>query len=173
MIPVALDSRPRTATFSLPPRNNSGTGYLVPSAESLAGDAIQVECVTLDPLEQSIGPADLVFSDTEGAELDVLRGAHQYLRRHWPVYVVEVDPRWLARTGAKPTELLDELTALGYETFLLRWFGLRTARSRNVEIGDVLAIPRGRRELVKRITRTIVRAGLMPPVHRLNPLVID
>jgi FkbM family methyltransferase len=171
IIPVALGSRRRTARFSLPPPNNSGTGYLMPTDEAGLGRSIQVQCVTLDSLEQLIGPAEIVFSDTEGAELDVLRGATEYLLRHRPVYVVEVVPRWLARAGVEPKELLDEFTSLGYRPFLLGWFGLRPIRRENVDVtGDWVAIPRDRDILVKRISRYVLRSGLLPPVRGLNPL---
>jgi hypothetical protein len=91
-------------------------GYLMRPDEVAPGRSMKVQCVTLDSLEQSIGPAEIVFSDTEGAELDVLRGATEYLQKHRPVYVVEVVSRWLARAGVGPQELLDEFTALGYPT---------------------------------------------------------
>jgi FkbM family methyltransferase len=171
IIPVAIGSRTHSAAFSLPPLGNSGVGYVMSADEAAPGRSIHVQCVTLDSLEQSIGPAEIVFSDTEGAELDVLRGARQYLRRHRPVYVVEVVPRWLARAGVEPKELLDEFTTLGYRPFLLNWFGLRPVRPTNVGVsGDWVAIPRNHEDLAKRISRSVVRSGLLPPIRGLNPL---
>jgi FkbM family methyltransferase len=45
IIPVALGSRRRSARFSLPPPNNSGTGYLMPTDEAASGRSIQLQGV--------------------------------------------------------------------------------------------------------------------------------
>jgi FkbM family methyltransferase len=171
VIPFALGSRPRTASFSLPPRENSGLGHVMFAHEGELPDSIQVQCVTLDSLENTIGPAAIVFSDTEGAELDVLCGATGYLRVHRPVYVVEVVSRWLNRAGTRPEQLLDKLTALGYRAFSLRWFGLMPVVAANVDSDvDWVAIPQEHEDLAKRISRNVVRSGFVPPVRGLNPL---
>jgi FkbM family methyltransferase len=171
ILPFALGSRTGTVAFSLPPPGNSGMGHVVPSSEASQGRSIQVRCVTLDSLEPSIGPAAIVFSDTEGAELDVLRGATTYLRQHQPVYVVEVVPDWLARAGVEPIDLANELHGLGYQPFHLHWYGLTRVEHSNVNTeGDWVAIPNNQGDLPARISRTVLRSGLMPRLRALNPL---
>jgi FkbM family methyltransferase len=170
VVPVALGDKRHSVEFMLPPPDNSGTGYVVAPGSQPPGEVVTVECSTLDSMSDVVGRATAVFSDTEGAEVAVLRGAHNYLRRHAPVYTVEVAPEWLARAGASPADLLRELNDLDYRVFALGPSGLAAVRTAHASSADWVCVPRDKEHVVPRISQTIRRCGGLPPVRGLNPL---
>lgn len=58
---------------------------------------------------------DLLKVDVEGAELLVLKGAEQLIRKHKPVIIIELWTEWTARFNYKPYELIVLLSSWGYE----------------------------------------------------------
>ena len=71
--------------------------------------------ITLDGFcaEQGLAP-DVVKIDVEGAEIDVLRGAAETLKRHRPLVFLSVHPRHLKQLGREEAELHTCIEALGY-----------------------------------------------------------
>lgn len=70
----------------------------------------RVPMTTLDAYvnKNSINRIDLIKMDTEGAELKVLEGADQVLRRESPpIWVIELNKETSAKFGHTPTDLLD------------------------------------------------------------------
>lgn len=59
-----------------------------------------------------------VKCDVEGAELRMLEGATETLRRHPPLLHLEVNPDWTRTLGYEPPELVRFLAAFGYSSFL-------------------------------------------------------
>ena len=57
---------------------------------------------------------EVVKIDVEGAEIDVLQGARETLRRHRPLVFLSVHPRHLRALGRDEAELHDCIAALGY-----------------------------------------------------------
>jgi FkbM family methyltransferase len=83
---------------------------------------IDVDVETLDGLEISF-QVDFIKIDTEGGEIDILRGATQLLGRDAPVISVEYGPGGYDAYGHKPGTLFELATGAGYGVFDL--FGNR------------------------------------------------
>lgn len=121
-----------------------GKGYLkVPADSSQSGLAclgeplrfretgltLQVPVLTLDSwLGQRRGSVDFVKLDTEGAELLVLRGGEQVLRRWKPQMLIELDGRNTAQFGYGPGEIIALLEGwgavvepVGFTDIWVRW----------------------------------------------------
>jgi FkbM family methyltransferase len=62
---------------------------------------------------------DFLKCDVEGAELLVLQGATDTLKRFQPVLYLEVSPDWTTDFGYHPTAIVEFLRPLGYDRFLL------------------------------------------------------
>ena len=77
----------------------------------------QVECVPLDKILSSCDTPDFIKIDTQGAELEILRGGEKILRHGAPLVLAET---WCAEvyTGAPLThEVMDFMYKLGYQVF--------------------------------------------------------
>lgn len=97
-----------------PDRNPGMTSLSAKNAHSQR--SIQVDVVPLDELVAEFNPPslDVLKIDVEGAELQVLQGAKETLRRFRPVILMELDPRLLSSFGTKPEQILELLAGLGY-----------------------------------------------------------
>src|SRR5258706_82750 len=74
-----------------------------------AGD---IPMITIDSLELPV--ADYIKIDTEGSELNVLRGAEKTIKRCGPVIIVEQKPGHAQRFGYGEKDALPYLQSLGY-----------------------------------------------------------
>lgn len=68
---------------------------------------------------------DFIKCDVEGAELMVVRGALQTIKRDRPILFLEMLRKWSAKFGYHPNEIIDLLSALGYHCFRLDTDSLR------------------------------------------------
>ena len=66
--------------------------------------------------ELGLHRVDVLKADVEGAELIVLRGASDTIRRFHPKLILEVVPRQLANMGTSVEELESFVWSLGYKT---------------------------------------------------------
>jgi FkbM family methyltransferase len=114
--PYALLACDEKAILSLPPAGASGLACLVgtPSRFKPAGVAL-VETRRLDGLD--LGRVDMIKLDVEGAELYVLRGAVETLRRDHPALLVEYDERNVAAFGYEREAIIEFLRGVGYTHF--------------------------------------------------------
>jgi FkbM family methyltransferase len=96
----------------------------------LAG-SITVETASLDALVEHgrVEPPDVVKIDVEGAEMEVLRGMEQVLRKWAPALIVELDDSTVTACERKVFTCRSFLHELGYRTEILpasypdgRWF---------------------------------------------------
>ncbi len=95
----------------------SSLGKVVHSAvEGMPQKKVRVEVV---PLQKAVENLDfdpsLIFIDTEGAELLVLRGAKDVLERFSPVLVFECEDALLQKFGHSSEMLDDYVNSLGYQ----------------------------------------------------------
>ncbi|MCA1218514.1 FkbM family methyltransferase [Streptomyces sp. 8L] len=123
---TALGERPGQGTLSLPVRRGlpvHGRAYLTegtdgpgPNAEFHTARIVRAPVRTLDQLARRVGLERLTFikADVEGAELAVLRGGPETLRRFRPVLLLEIEDRHLAKYGGDPGEVVEHLQGLGY-----------------------------------------------------------
>jgi FkbM family methyltransferase len=103
-----------------------GTLHLVlnphhPADHRLGPEGEPVAAYTLDRLMADRGwpPVSLIKIDVQGAEVRVIRGARELLRRWKPVLYLEIDDRALVEAGFSADELIDELAAFGYRMYQL------------------------------------------------------
>ena len=127
---LAVSDRGGEVEFQLPrPSACQGGGWVIEEAKQ--ADAPErterVRVVTLDDFvaERSIDRLDFIKIDTEGAEINVLRGAANSIRRFRPGMFVEVNPEALARFGRQPQELWEAIRQMGYLPHRATRTGLR------------------------------------------------
>lgn len=94
--------------------------------ENLLGPAqqIHVPCVTLDQLARRVPNLKAIKVDTQGAELDVLAGAAETLKRTDLMWMVEVWPAGLKVAGGSIFDLADIFSAHGYHPTSGTWAAL-------------------------------------------------
>ena len=105
--------------------------HAVAAFARLPARRVDVEVRTLDDLvdELALSRVDVLKCDVEGAELAVLAGGREVLRRHRPVVVAEADDVHQRRYDATAQDVVDAVTADGYATF-------RYARGRLDPVSD-------------------------------------
>ncbi|MDJ0752663.1 MAG: FkbM family methyltransferase [Ardenticatenaceae bacterium] len=114
---------------------------------------IPVKVTKIDKALQGVEKLDFVKMDAEGAELMILNGMKETLKRHRPVIIFEFFPDYIEKTSqGNPTHLLDGLISLGYELRMLLDQGLSQSAHTTNEIMhylepeeavfvDILAVP--------------------------------
>jgi FkbM family methyltransferase len=80
---------------------------------------IDCQVFRLDEFAKSM-TVDLIKCDVEGAELNVLKGAAETLRRDKPVIYAEICVYWAKRFGWEPNDLVEYLGSFGYVGFIIR-----------------------------------------------------
>ena len=114
---VALGDREGQLTFYVPENQGSAAASARPLFPQEANQHVQVRMVRLDDFaaEHPFGRIDLVKCDVDGAELAVLRGALETIRRHSPILAIETMRKWTAAYDYVPQDVVDLLCAVGYE----------------------------------------------------------
>ncbi len=98
---VALGTQPGHATLSVL-RGWTSNGTMVPTGDATAGSAVDIAVDSLDRIALRLGIAriDLLKVDTEGAEVEVLRGAGQTLALVERIVLEYHSPDMLAQARA-------------------------------------------------------------------------
>jgi FkbM family methyltransferase len=87
------------------------------SPEPVMGKHYVAPLVTLDDLIETFGTVSLIKCDVEGAELLVLRGARELLRRSKPTVICELVPEMLRGFGVERVHVATYFRDLGYDAF--------------------------------------------------------
>lgn len=86
-----------------------------PTDHRLGDRGEPIRAVTIDSLvADDQRRVALIKVDVQGAEAMVLAGAQRTIAAHRPALFLEIDDRTLRRFGSSATDLLEQLTALGY-----------------------------------------------------------
>jgi len=118
--PYALGDKPATTTIYVPEGGVSGSLRAHGGADNCR--AIEVQVSTLDDFarESSLARLDFIKADIEGAELLLLQGGAETLRRFKPTLMLEVQAHSTRLFGYEPKELFRFMQELGYGIF---WVG--------------------------------------------------
>ena len=112
-----------------------------------AASRVTVPLETIDELvaQSGLHRLDLIKLDIEGAEVDALGGALATIARFRPTILLEVEEERLRTQGRTKAELLDLLTGLDYELWVMDGGSaqLRPARLPLEPEGNAVAAPRG------------------------------
>jgi len=111
---LALSDHAGSAILSLDDPNNTGSATLHPVSKGVHTEAVR--CERLDDFFRSAPPPrlDLIKIDVEGAEIHVLEGAEETLRRYAPIVLVEVVDSNQQAAGFSMQQLFAWLQDRGY-----------------------------------------------------------
>ncbi|MGH8930742.1 MAG: FkbM family methyltransferase [Egibacteraceae bacterium] len=130
--PIALADRQGRTRMLVPRRllRVHGRAYLWDEAgeptiypdEFRGVDGLSVPMTTLDALvsEWELPALHLIKCDVEGAELRLLKGAHDTIARYRPALLIEVEERHTAKYGHHAREVFAWLADRGYSATALR-----------------------------------------------------
>lgn len=127
ILPVGAWSSDTTVTFSRFEQTAHTSAYFEEEGlnTGLRTGLLDLPCRPLDSLP-IVGPVDFLKCDTEGAEIEVLKGAEQLIRRDRPWLIVEVHSLEnclaLSRLLAEWEYLFTVVRYPGYDTFSHLWY---------------------------------------------------
>ena len=172
VIPAAVSDAAGTVTFCPSPNvREPGMGHIQDFARAGSDGGFRVECVSLDSYFEGKGPVHHMFIDAEGAEVMILRGGREILRRDRPVVVVEAAAEALKRLGFELSDLKAELESHDYRVYAIERFGLTEPIVGNYfRTCNWLALPPPLFGHARKLHRYLLWCGLLPCVRGLNPL---
>ena len=138
---IALAAEPGPVDVFLPGADSGQASLARHSAGSWSTQPVveRHKCLadTLDRYVTSneINRLDFVKCDVEGAELLVMRGGYEALRRFHPVLHLEVCRNWMTGFGYTVTDLLQLLRTLGYASYWVVGSGIEPLRNAEAQLG--------------------------------------
>ena len=131
----ALASEPGTMSLYRVPGHPALASLSSSNARS-SSERVEVEVTTLDSALADLGieRVDVMKLDTQGAEIDILRGARETIERARPTMFVEYWPTGLSGMGHEPDELLAHFEEWGYE------FSLVSAPDERIDRAEVVRL---------------------------------
>jgi FkbM family methyltransferase len=157
-VQVALGEAEGTIELAGESRGSSNAGL---PAAGFAGATVDVRATTLDQLlvEQSIDDVRLIKVDTEGAEVQVLRGARTCLEQMRPVVYGEFNNVMMPRLGQSFRDVVELTRPLGYRCFAFRdRLDLVEIPQPAADAGNMVLVPTERVEEVGRRVRLATRS---------------
>lgn len=119
VVPVqkAVSDKVGTTRLYLSPDGNTGWHRIYDSHNGW--DSIEIETVTLDEFfKDKEGEIDIIKMDVEGAELTILQGMSQILKRNDSLKIfTEFSPTLLEKFGSSPEEYLNQLINHGFKIY--------------------------------------------------------
>ena len=100
--------------LSVVDENNRGMNRIVESNESLNTSKIEVTILDNYIKLKNITRVDLIKIDTEGFEMNVIKGAKNLLKRFRPILFIELDEKNLIDQNSSPKEIIKHLINLNY-----------------------------------------------------------
>lgn len=118
--PIACTDRDQQLTLYAAHNSNTGASSLSKDNATAFDEAAKPYSVRGRPIddvvrELGLTRLDVMKVDVEGAEVSVMRGALETLKRFHPMVVIEIDERQLAGFGTKPDDLTAIFHEAGYE----------------------------------------------------------
>ena len=156
---TALGGRESRADLFMVTGRQTGCNSLRPPDVNEGTRVLQVPVVTLDTymVREKMAPVDFIKIDVEGAELEVLSGAQEFLRREpRPVILCEVQDLRTRPWGYKAEEILICLSGMGFSWFEPALDGTLepiAARREHCD-GNFVAVPAERLEEIRALVRT-------------------
>ncbi len=129
---LALGSEPGTGVMSVPIGRFgpvTGRSFLTGGSHDLGSNAefanhvsVDVPVSTLDCMssEACLTSLDFIKIDTEGAELQVLRGGERAIKEFRPIILVEIEARHASRYQCEPGDIVAWLAERGYLMYAWR-----------------------------------------------------
>jgi FkbM family methyltransferase len=131
------------------PEYSSIGGVIHPAAKDYKQQSIKVRISSLkDAISSTEVNPQLIFVDTEGAELLVFRGAENILKEKCPLLIFECEDRLLRKFGHTSAMLEDYLSSIGYT--VRNAFDPRLSLQHPFQ-GEAVAFPSAKMEWVKRL----------------------
>ena len=125
-IPKGVSNQERTVRLFVPLEKSGEAGFY--PQEATDNTCIEVETLTLDGFfaDEDWPKIDLVKIDVEGAEIEVLEGMRELVRRSKDLkLIVEFNPENQMRACGSYTKLFETLVALGCKRFYAIRYGLK------------------------------------------------
>jgi len=122
--------------------------------------------------DEKIGGIDLLHLDCEGSELLVLKGAKAVLEEHAPEIFCEIHHPYLRELGQSARDVMNFLTAIGYEVEPLQVENLK-AQTTLESCSHISARKRVQEEYVQELERKIADLKGRMPAHSVNPSMMQ
>jgi FkbM family methyltransferase len=168
VFPFAVGNSSGIVRFALPPKHNTGLGHIV--SKHAPTEHVAVECVTLDGLASQLEPARAIFMDVEGAELRVLQGARNYLKKYHPAIVLDDHRHLLRRNSQRIEDLYHEVKTLGYDAYSIGRLGIGPLELQKPGTKVWLCLNRTSLHRLTAVRRALRLCGILPCIPGLNPL---
>lgn len=111
-------------------KDRPANGSMVNTLSDPNAEVVQCPVTTIDKfVADGNAMPDFIKCDVEGAELAVLRGGLDTLRKKRPVVFAEVMRKWCAKYNYNPNEIFDLMSGLGYQCFAIGDAGPRPFRN--------------------------------------------
>jgi FkbM family methyltransferase len=155
----ALGDRSGEVGFWLDDRDPAGTGNAVlvqGAVRQLHKANVTARMVRLDDFaaEHAIDRCHLIKVDVEGAEVLILRGAEEFIRRTRPVIYGEFSAYWMARLGHSFASVYEMVRPWGYELYRKCGRSEFALMKEGEQAENVLLVPREKQAPIEAWVRT-------------------